>query len=449
MKLESVIKYTENIINWWMPQKIQYDDIPGISIGIIHKGKVLYQKGFGYADIKNKKKINTESLFRVASMSKMFTAVALLQLQEQGKLKLDDPVSMHLLWFKGKNKIGDLRKVTIQHILSHTSGLFRDGSKSYWHTHSFPKKLKGTISSRSIVFKHSEQFKYSNHAYAILGEVIKKVSGLSYEEYVAKNIIETLDMKSTYPDLEPKALKHLARGYGRVIPGKKGREIFPYTPTYAYAPATGFISNVSDLAKFLGSLTFQSLAPRILSEKSKRTLFKLQRKTGDGKAYGLGFAISTITSKRRRLLGHGGGFAGYITQALFNPKDGLGVIVLTNSIDANAYSLCYGIFSTLYYFIDTHFKKEFKGGIYEGIYRERWGDDVIVQAGDSLLVFDARNNNPITKSKLLLMPQGKHIFKMETQEVFESPGELAIFSMFKNKRPQKVSFGPNPVFRVK
>ena len=145
MKLNSAIKYAARIVDLWIPQKIQYDEVPGMSVGIFRKGKLLYQKGFGYADMKRRKKMRADDLYRVASMSKMFTAVAILQLQERGKLKLTDPVSKYLPWFMGKNKTGNLRTITIRHVLSHTSGLFRDGEKPYWYNHKFPKRLDTAV----------------------------------------------------------------------------------------------------------------------------------------------------------------------------------------------------------------------------------------------------------------------------------------------------------------
>lgn len=306
MKIISAITHTAHLVDLWMPHKIQYDQVPGMSVGIFHRNNLIYQRGFGFADLKRKKKMGADSLYRVASMSKMFTTAAILQLQERGLLKLDDPVSRYLPWFKGKNKISNLESVTIRHVLSHTSGLFRDGEKPYWSTHLFPKKLSDTVSNRSIIFRHSKQFKYSNHAFSILGEVIKVVSGIPYGHYVHKNILAVLRMRSTYPDLPQKVLPGLAKGYGRIIPGKKRRGIFPEVYTRAYAPATGFISNVPDLARFLGSLVLQSSGPQIITERSKQEMMKIHTKTVHGNHYGLGLQITKVAKKK--IVGHSGGF---------------------------------------------------------------------------------------------------------------------------------------------
>jgi len=447
MKIDSAIKRVSDIIELWIPQKMKCEDVPGMSIGIFFKGKLLYQKGFGYFDVQKKRRMRPDDLYRVASMSKMFTATAILQLQEQSKLKLNDRVSKYLPWFKGKNRVGDLSKITLRQVLSHTSGLFRDGEKPYWFSHKFPKKLNDTISDRAIIFKNSKRFKYSNHGYALLGDVIKTVSGQTYSEYIQENILNLLGMRSTYPDLEKKALSRLARGYGRVLPEKKRKqEAFPNVPTYAYAPATGFISNVGDLARFLNSLILRSSGPQILSEKSKRMMTKLWTKTSKTSYYGLGLSITK--AGRRKYVGHGGGFAGYVTQSLINPQDKCGVIVLSNSLENQSYNISRGIFDTLYYFTDKRIRKNAATYPYTGVYRDRWGDMVIASADNSLISFGVKTNNPVSNDKILLRPIGKHSFRLEMEDGFGSPGELVVFSLFKNGKAQKLLWSSNPMIRI-
>ena len=132
--------------------------------------------------------------------------------------------------------------------------VFRDGKTHHWSNHKFPNKLKNTISEESIIFENGSTFKYSNHAYALLGAIIEKVSNQKYDDYMYESIINPLNLSSTYPDLPDEVPDDLGFGYERVIPGKLNREIFDHSKTYAYASATGFISNSADIAKFLSSL---------------------------------------------------------------------------------------------------------------------------------------------------------------------------------------------------
>jgi len=236
----------QDILEVWIPGKLLFSNTPGLSIAIGHKGNTEVSS-FGYADLKTKLKIKQDSQFRVASMSKMFTAVALMQLQEQKLLSIDDLVSQHIPWFKDK-------KIAIRDIMSHGSGIFRDGDTDFWQTGKFPRDLKKSTKAITKIFKPRKTFKYSNYGYAVLGEVIERVSGKTYTEYTTENIIKPLGLKNTHPDLPRGGLKGLVSGHHKNIPGKKGR-VFPHYVTNVYASATGFISTSEDISKFLYSQT--------------------------------------------------------------------------------------------------------------------------------------------------------------------------------------------------
>ena len=196
------IEQTTKILDAWLPWKIQYDHIPGLAVGIVYKNNLIYKKGFGYANIKLKTRMTPETCFRIASISKTFTAVAIMQLVEQNKINLDDKVEKYLPWFKVKNGKLTSSNITIRQLLSHTAGVFRDGVTPHWENDIFPdiKLLKQSVSSKSLVYENLTKFKYSNFGYALLGEVIKEVSGLEYNAYVTKNIINEIGMNHSFPD---------------------------------------------------------------------------------------------------------------------------------------------------------------------------------------------------------------------------------------------------------
>lgn len=191
------IKYAIKIFDAWLPWKIQYDRVPGLAVGIVHNGKLIYQKGFGYADVELKIPMTPKTCFRIASISKTFTAVAIMQLVEQRKINLDDRIERYLPWFKVKTKNSDSSNITIRQVLSHTGGVFRDGNTPHWENDKFPNLagLKKSISNKSIVFENLTRFKYSNFGFALLGEIIKKATGLNYDDYVTKHIIKKLGME--------------------------------------------------------------------------------------------------------------------------------------------------------------------------------------------------------------------------------------------------------------
>ncbi len=442
MKLTASQKASKSLViigralDLWLPFKVQYDHTPGTSVAIYHKGKPVYERGFGYADVERRIKATDKTRYRVASMSKMFTAVAILQLQEKKKLKLSAPVSKYLPWFKGKNKVGDLSKITIQQILSHSSGLIRDGHTNQWENNNFPKSLKKDMGPDSIIFKSPAKFKYSNHAYSLLGEVIKEVSDISYNEYVQKFIIKPLGLRNTFPDLTPQSSKNLAKGYSREIPGRK-MSAFKHMSTHAYSPATGFISTASDIAAFLSFLSSTAF-PKILSPKSKKLMIRTPINTGDG-SYGLGLDIDKVA--KRQLIGHGGGFPGFVTQAKMDPADQLMVVVLSNRVWANSHGITVSIFKFFFFLMDhlLAFPRIRNPLQYEGVYRNRVGDSLIVGLSTCLLRLSAASNFP--SKPALLITKGNGTFVIKEDDRFHSLGEQVKFTNFKKGKPQRFVVG--------
>ncbi len=446
------IKYTTKVLDAWLPYKILCDRIPGLSVGIIHNGKLVYREGFGYADIESKIPMSPKTCFRIASISKTFTAIAIMQLIERGRIKLDDRVEKYLPWFKVQARGADLSGITIRQLLSHTAGVFRDGVTAHWENDKFPDLagLKKSISEKTAVFKNLTHFKYSNFGFALLGEIIKKASGVSYNEYVAEHIIKKLKMERTAPDFNKKHEKWLAKGYPQSIPNKK-RTVFIHSEVRAYAPATGFLSNVPDLAKYLAAISPKG--PRVLiGRDSKKELLKPHWSIGEkGTSYGLGFLIYKIG--KRKIVGHGGGFAGFITKISFDVENDIGVITLTNTNNSPCDSINTGIFESIYKFADrksTHAKGEriTQQEKLEGAYRSRWGDTIIVGADNNLIAFDPKENSPVKESDLL-KPKGKNKFLMQTRSNFDYQGEFATFIFEReSKKATKVILGTNPAKRL-
>ncbi len=448
------LKYTVKILDAWLPWKISYDRIPGIVVGIVYKGKLVYQKGFGYLDVEKKILMTPKTSFRIASLSKTFTTVAIMQLVEEGKIKLDDSVQKYLNWFKGNTKEADLKNITIRQLLSHTGGVFRDGDTSHWADGIFPDatELKKAVSARSVVFENATHFKYSNFGFAVLGEVIRKVSGLSYEKYVTENIIEKLRLERTSPDYNKESEVWISKGYSRPIPGK-GREAFSHSKTNAYAPATGFLSNVTDLAKFISALSLkQKKADAFLGRESKKEMMKAHWRTGEeDEEYGLGLDIYKI--KGRKIVGHSGGFAGFVTEFSLDVKNDIGVITLTNTNDSSGDVINSGIFETVYGLVDegdmqSENKKILNQERFEGIYRSQMLDAIVVGIKNTLLSFSPKSNSPLRNGTILKL-RSKNKFLMETKSNFASQGEMANFIFRKEaKKASRVFFGAMPLERL-
>lgn len=440
------------IVDAWLPLKIAYDRIPGVAVGITHRGKLAYANGFGYADVESGTPVTPRTAFRIASNSKTFTAVAIMQLVERKKLSLDEPISKYLPWFKARARGRDAANVTIRQALAHHAGVFRDGITPHWNDDNFPTMtaLRRSVSSESVVFENAVRFKYSNFGFALLGAVIAKVTNKTYDDYVTEHIIRPLGMRRTAPDLTDESRKWLANGYSRPIPDVE-RECFEHTPTNAYASATGFLSTVEDLAKYLNALSLARNTTALIGRESKKALFHEHWHGGDEGSYGLGFGVSRVNKKK--IVGHGGGFAGFITRVSLALDDDIGVIVLTNSNDSPAGFIAEGIFDAIYRLADPG-REYFRGprlpkaSRFEGAYRSRWGDEIVVATGSRLVAFAPQTNAPLREGTVL-RPAGATSFFLDSPFSFDSVGEKTRFVLGRNDtKARSVVWGSQPLDRI-
>jgi D-alanyl-D-alanine carboxypeptidase len=240
----------ERLFSAWMEGQMAYRGLPGIEVGVVSDQQLVWSKGFGFANIKAKLPMTTTTKFRMASNSKLFTAIAIMQLREQGKLGLDDPVAKYLSWFKAKPAGDDDGPITIEQLLSHSSGLQREAG-DHWVSYEFPtaEQLERLYPDRQAAFAPSVRWKYSNLGFAVLGAVVEKVSGERWADYVEQNIFKPLDMNDSSVD---KNVAGLAVPYGRRMPDGS-REVLPFVDARGMAAATGLTSDLLDMAKFMSA----------------------------------------------------------------------------------------------------------------------------------------------------------------------------------------------------
>jgi D-alanyl-D-alanine carboxypeptidase len=443
--IDKALTEANHIFDLWLPIKMQYAKIPGLSICIRHKGKIFYQKALGYLEEGKEGHVLEDTVFHVASNSKMFTAVAIMQLVERKLLKLKDPASKYVEWFRGKNKKGDLENITIEQLLTNTSGVWRDGNTPHWTNGVFPQTLTTATTDDILILKPSTEFKYSNYGFSILGQVIESVSGMSWEAYIQVNILNVLKMNRTYPDYST-AMQNVARGHGRDIPKEK-REVFDHYKANAYAPSTGIISSAEDLTLFLEALTLGS--KKLLSDTSKRKMMKQHKEIQDKMYYGFGLKIYSVN--KRKIIGHDGGYNGYLTRSFIDTKNQLSVVLLTNSLGNPAAGIQTGIFKTIYDLIDKDkYKKKLKNQSwrkYEGLYRNPWSDEIIVTAGSALVSFNPTMNWPLEEA-IQLISNGENTFKPLGIKGTGSKGERVVFSNLKDGKSQEVKWGATPSKRI-
>ncbi len=376
-KDHSNLKEACRYLDSWLDYRLKTTGLTGLSVAVNYQGKLLLRQSYGLAQLNPPRRLNPRHIFRVASHSKMFTAVALTQLKEKGLLQFDDRVSKHLNWFRSARD-PRVARITIRQLLSHRSGIIRDGLAShFWQQLSeFPSEVefKEFVSQSQCIYNSNETFKYSNFGYAALGLVITAVSGSSYSEYISKNILEPLKLTSTFPEFKPALKKRLANGYSREFLDLK-RKPFKHISTHALAAATGFCSTAEDLCKFAQAMMLGK--ERFLADESKRELFSLLAKINpDGGGYALGFENLKIMG--RTLVGHSGGFPGFKSYTAWDPETGLSVSVIGNCVDFPVGLIIQGIYSVLLHFLKSSAPKRLQAGSkqirdFNGRYYSLWG----------------------------------------------------------------------------
>jgi CubicO group peptidase (beta-lactamase class C family) len=443
-----------DLLSAWIESQMAYKDQPGLSIAVVRDQKVVWSRGFGYADVEGSVEATPKTRYRIASITKLFTATSIMQLRDRGKLSLDDEVATHLPWFKLKRGYSEYPPIRIWHLLTHTSGLPREAPTPYWTDSNFPTRetIMSLISTQEAAAPTETLWKYSNLALIVAGEIVQEISGKPYTEYVEKNILEPLRMRDTLvspPDMgDPK----LAKGYGRRLPDGS-RSISPFTDCKGVTPAANMTTTAEDLAKF-GMLQFRDGPEgekQILRGSTLREMHRPHWLQPDWKeGFGIGFKISRLGG--RTFVGHGGAIQGFRTHIRINPEEKMAVIVLTNSDDGLPISYIEKAFQWLSYplthkeaDIMIHNPNPYK--IYNGKFRDTWSDMQMLTLNSGLYAVDPSQIDP-APTLIKLAPNGEHVFKMYPEEGTGSYGENMIFEFNKNGKVTRVKRGENYTYPV-
>lgn len=277
--------------------------------------KIVFNQGYGSASLELNVPDSPQTKFRIASLTKQFTAAAILLLEERGKLKLEDRANQHI-----PDPPAAWDKITILDLLTHTSGLPEIASfPEYLKLRPFPiaaPKLIALIRERPLDFAPGARVSYSNSAYAVLGYLIEQVSGETYEKFIRDNLLTPLQMNDSGYDSTPAILPHRAAGY---MQGPAGWENAPFINMNILYAAGGMYSTTEDLLRWERGL----FGGKILSAAS------LEKMTTPHKNnYGLGVVVDTIGGRKR--VSHGGGIEGFSAHLIYSPEDKITVAVLGN-----------------------------------------------------------------------------------------------------------------------
>ncbi|MFN2458743.1 MAG: serine hydrolase domain-containing protein [Chitinophagaceae bacterium] len=339
------------IINIWLDAKRDYDKLPGLSVAIVKDQDIIYKKGFGVTDLEKKTPSGTETLYSICSISKLFTSVAIMQLWEAGKLRLDDSVSSILSSFNLKQQFQESAPITIRSLLTHSSGLPRESDYPYWTGEfKFPteKEVADKLGMQQTLYPASTYMQYSNLGLTILGQIVAKVSGMPYEKYIEENILKPLSLANTRTYM-PQNLwgNQLATGYSALYRDGQRKKL-PFFNANGIAAAAGFSSTVEDLARF-AAWQFRLLSTggkELIRASTLREMHRVQWMEPDWKTtWGLGFATYQVDGVT--YTGHGGSCPGYLSLLQMNIKEKLGVVVMINAQGINAGKYAGGIFNIL------------------------------------------------------------------------------------------------------
>lgn len=327
------------LIDRFIEAKRKFQNFNG-NVLVAEKGKILYQKSFGYADFKNKTPLSANSVFNIASVSKQFTAAAVMLAVERGLLSLDDPLAKYFpeIPYEG---------ITVRQMLTHTSGLPEQNEFmfKYWQS-------ADPITNRDMIeylikykpeaaFKPGEDFKYCNTGYSLAAMIVEKVSGQTFQDFVTKNIFEPLQMKQTlFLNPQPGNYKTIPDQTENYIADTEGKEYFLPSdiPEYRNAVAlTGLTgagnihSTTADLLKWQESLKGTKILKRESIEQMQSA--QIQGSVDGSDAYGYGLAIKAIYGDTK--IFHYGGTLGYWNSLTHFQTTDRTIIVLTNNESEN------------------------------------------------------------------------------------------------------------------
>jgi CubicO group peptidase (beta-lactamase class C family) len=318
----------EKIVDWLCDGLVK-EAQPGVAVLVAREGKVLYQNGYGYADIGNRVKVTPETKFRIGSVTKQFTAAAILKLQEQGKLSVQDKLSQYFADFPR----GD--EVTLHHLLTHTSGIHSYTSKPDFLktvlTETTPAELVDSFKNDKFDFDPGASQAYCNSGYFLLGCIVEKVSGQSLDAFLREAFFVPLGMKETGVHYRNRMLDHEATGYS--YENGKVQRALDWDMSRA-GGAGALYSTVGDLCRWNQGI----FEDKLLQESSLEAAFT-PAKLNDGRVgagasgpggYGYGWSFGQL--RGLKWIAHGGGLHGFGTYLMQVPDQKLTVAVLCNCL---------------------------------------------------------------------------------------------------------------------
>ena len=335
-RIDPPAKYAAAVkaLDAFVGREMREKQLPALSIALVDDQQIIWAAAFGFRDPQAKIPATAATVYRVGSVSKLFTDLAVMRLVEQGVLNLDEPVTKYLPDFHPQNPLD--KPITLRHLMAHRSGLVRELPVGHYFDPTAPT-LAATVASlnrTTLVLPPGDKIKYSNAAIATVGYVLEHTQKQPFADYLSKSVIDPLGMRHSAFAPVPALTKNLAHAlmwtyYGREFPA----------PTFelGMAPAGSMYTTVTDLGKFLSVLFAggRSASGQIVKPETLENMYIPQfAEKGAKSGFGIGFMIDEFEGRRR--IGHGGAIYGFATELAALPDEKLGVVVVTSRDCANA-----------------------------------------------------------------------------------------------------------------
>jgi CubicO group peptidase (beta-lactamase class C family) len=443
----------------WLEAQRAYARIPGISAAVVYRDQTLWSGGFGAADLSTGRPADAQTLYSICSISKLFTSIAILQLRDEGRLRLDDGVGAHLSWFGLKTAQGE-GDVTIEGLLTHSSGLPQEPGYAYWSAPDFAMPTREEIIAKAggieALYAPEKHFQYSNLGFELLGEIVASESGEPYAAYVRRSILEPLSLSSTTPFIpEAERGKRFATGYSSL--DREGRRApIPFFTMKGVDAAAGFASDAEDLARF-ASWQLRLLARGGKDVLKATTLAEMQRihwvEPDFQTLWGLGFRIWKNDSVF--LAGHEGSCPGFRSALMVGAADGVATVFLSNaqSVDSPEWAMrLYDIVApavTAAVKNPTDAKRPDPSlAVYAGTYdAQPWAGEVLILPWeDGLAMLELPTMSPV-KNLEKLRKTGEHRFRRIRKD--GELGEEIVFVMGPDGKPVRYTQHNNFLRRIK
>jgi CubicO group peptidase (beta-lactamase class C family) len=335
-----------------LKERVEKHGIVGASLAFVHRGKLIAQWQHGFADLDTKRKVDQDTIYHWASITKTFTGIAVMQLRDRGKVSLDDPIVRYLPELrKVHNPHGDMQDITLAHLMSHSAGFrgptwpWGGQNKTAWHPHEPTRweQIVAMLPYTEVKFRPGSRYSYSNLGIICLGRVIEITSGEDFEVYMEKNVLRPLGMRSSYFDHTP---YHLLQNRSNNYQLKNGKPVANGIDfdTGITVSNGGLNGSLPDMARYLGFLCGygDKTALSVLQRKSLAEMWRPRHAVGMGRdtkrSMGLTFFVveGNKAKGKQRFIGHTGGQKAFVTFIYFRPENGTGAIAAFNTVPNRA-----------------------------------------------------------------------------------------------------------------